>query len=157
MPSISIPVASMPLFELLEDDEPFSPEESLPRRSLSAGALRDSVRTELMRLLNTRRGQVRRRRPLDVLCYGLPDWTARYAARAGDRTAIERDVVEAILAFETRLERPHAAVELDPEAPWRLRIRIAGQLRSGSVHWPVAYVVQLVDGQPIGVVDERVA
>jgi len=147
----------MPLFELLEDDAPFSSEEASPQRTLSAQALRDSVRAELVRLLNTRRGQFRKRRPLDVLCYGLPDWSARYASRAADRTMIERDVVEAILAFETRLAHPRVEVDPDPEAPWRLQLRIAGQLRAGTVHWPVSYVVQMIDGQPIGIVDERVA
>jgi type VI secretion system lysozyme-like protein len=157
MPPTPKPIAPAPLFELLEDDAPFSSLEIPPRRTLSPDALRDSVRADLMRLLNTRRGQVRGRRPLDVLSYGLPDWSARYAAHAADRSAIERDIVAAILAFEPRLAHPRAEVAPDPDAPWRLQVRITGQLRAGTVHWPVAFVAQLVDGQPIGVVNERVA
>jgi len=147
----------MPLFERLEDDEPFTPDEAPVQRTLTPQALRDSVRGELTRLLNTRRGAARAGRPLNVLDYGLPDWSANDAARAGDRSNLERNVLEAITAFEPRLQQPRAQVEPDPEAPWRLRLRIAGTLRTPDGAWPVAWVAQLIDGQPVGIVDERIA
>ncbi|GAB2899650.1 type VI secretion system baseplate subunit TssE [Paraburkholderia jirisanensis] len=153
------PVAPMPLFERLEDDAPFVSYEPQVRRTLTADELRGSVRAELMRLLNTRRGTARDGRPLDVLYYGLPDWSARSAARSADHAALARDVVEAIRAFEPRLQQPRAQIEADPQAPWRLQLRIMGSLADGNGNGTtrVAYVAQLVDGQPVGIVDERLA
>lgn len=157
MPSVAPPVTPMPLFERLEDNAPFVADEALVQRTLGADALRQSVRAELIRLLNTRRAKARDNRPLDVLHYGLPDWSANSAARSVDRAELERDVVEAVRAFEPRLQQPRAQVEPDPEAPWRLRLRITGSLNAGDRAWPVAYVAQLMDGQPVGIVDERLA
>jgi type VI secretion system lysozyme-like protein len=151
------PVAPMPLFERLEDNEPFVSHEPQVQRTLTADALRASVRAELMRLLNTRRGTARDGRPLDVLYYGLPDWSASSAARSADRAAIERDVVEAVRAFEPRLLQPGAQIEPDPQAPWRLQLRITGSIANGDGMTRIAYVAQLVDGQPVRIVDERLA
>lgn len=157
MPPAATAAAPMPLFERLEDDAPFAPTETPAQRSLGPDGLRASVRAELIRLLNTRRGRTGARRPLDVLDYGLPDWSASDAARAEDRSGLERAVVEAIAAFEPRLRQPRAQIEPDPDAPWRLRLRIMGTLDAGAGRWPVAYLAQLADGQPVGVVDERIA
>ena len=131
--------------------------ELFPR--MNADELRDSVRAELMRLLNTRRDAARDGRPLDVLYYGLPDWSASSAARSADRATLERDVVEAVRAFEPRLQQPRAQIEVDPQAPWRLQLRITGSPADGNGNGAtrVAYVAQLVDGQPVGIVDERLA
>jgi type VI secretion system lysozyme-like protein len=115
------------------------------------------VRGELIRLLNTRRGRTGAPRPLDVLHYGLQDWSASDAARAADRHGLERAVVEAILAFEPRLKQPRVQLEPEPDAPWRLRLRIMGTLEVGAGPWAVAFVAQLADGHPVGVVDERIA
>jgi type VI secretion system lysozyme-like protein len=162
MPAADVPdmngaPAPMPLLERLEDDAPFALAEIPAQRTLTPEGLRASVRAELSRLLNTRRGRTGTRRPLDVLDYGLQDWSARDAARAEDRSALERAVVEAILAFEPRLRQPRAVVEPEPDAPWLLRLRILGTLDAGNGSWPVAYVAQLADGQPVGVADERIA
>ena len=100
---------------------------------------------------------VRARRPLNVLDYGLPDWSANDAARNDDRSGLERDVLEAIAAFEPRLRQARAQVEVDPDAPWRLRLRIAGNLHTPDGAWPIAFVAQLIDGQPVGIIDERIA
>ena len=157
MPHPDIFAAPMPLFERLEDDEPFSSEEYHIQRLLSADELRASVRAELMRLLNTRRGAARGKRPLGVLEYGLPDWSAHSAARSADRSALERDIVDAIRVFEPRLVEPRALVEPDPDAPFRLWLRIVGGLQAGNRVWPVAFAAALVDGQPLHIVDERLA
>jgi type VI secretion system lysozyme-like protein len=157
MPPADVAAAPIPLFERLEDDAPFALAEIPAQRTLTPAGLRASVRGELMRLLNTRRGRTGARRPLDVLDYGLQDWSARDAARAEDRSGLERAVVEAIMAFEPRLRQPRAVVEPEPDAPWLLRLRIMGTLDAGAGPSPVAFVAQLADGQPVGVVDERIA
>jgi type VI secretion system lysozyme-like protein len=157
MPPADAPAAPVPLFERLEDDAPFASAEMPARRTLTAAGLRASVRAELIRLLNTRRGRTGARRPLDVLDYGLQDWSAKDAARAADRSGLERAVVEAIGAFEPRLKQPRAQLEPEPDAPWRLRLRITGTLDAGAGPLAVAFVAQLADGEPVGVVDERIA
>lgn len=157
MPPADAPAAPMPLLERLEDDAPFALVEMPAQRTLTPAGLRASVRGELMRLLNTRRGRTGARRPLNVLDYGLQDWSAHDAARAADRSGLERAVVEAIVAFEPRLRQPRALVEAESDAPWRLRLRIMGTLDAGGGPSPVVFVAQLADGQPVGVVDERIA
>ncbi|MGF7132928.1 type VI secretion system lysozyme-like protein [Paraburkholderia sp. EB58] len=157
MPPVDAPAAPMPLFERLEDDAPFASAETPAHRTLTPAGLRASVRGELIRLLNTRRGRTGAPRPLDVLHYGLQDWSASDAARAADRHGLERAVVEAILAFEPRLKQPRVQLEPEPDAPWRLRLRIMGTLEVGAGPWAVAFVAQLADGHPVGVVDERIA
>lgn len=157
-----VAVAPMPLFERLVDDAPFDAHESvdeLAARTLDAAGLRASVRSELLRLLNTRRGTPRMPRTPDVLLYGLPDWSGQSAARAEDRAVIEREVAEAIRAFEPRLRGPRVKIEPDAAAPWRLCLRIRGTLRgSDGVEHVVTYVAgQDGETQSIGIVDERLA
>ena len=86
----------------------------------------------------------------------------RTGARATPRapptaTGSSAAVVEAILAFEPRLKQPRVQLEPEPDAPWRLRLRIMGTLEVGAGPWAVAFVAQLADGHPVGVVDERIA
>jgi type VI secretion system lysozyme-like protein len=153
-------IAPMPLFERLADDAPFELEErgnELAARMLDAAGLRASVRAELLRLLNTRRGSPRVPRAPEVLLYGLPDWSAQSAARAEDRAVIEREVAEVVRAFEPRLQAPRVKIEPDEGAPWRLCLRIMGTLRGNDgIEHPVTYIAGL-DGetQSIGIVDER--
>lgn len=162
-------IAPMPLFERLADDAPFELEErggELAARMLDAAGLRASVRAELLRLLNTRRGTPRSSRSPhatealpEVLLYGLPDWSGQSAARAGDRALIEREVADAVRAFEPRLHRPRIKIEADEDAPWRLCLRIMGTLRgSDGAEHAITYVAGF-DGetQSIGIVDERLA
>ncbi|VWC49457.1 hypothetical protein BLA23254_07666 [Burkholderia lata] len=153
MTNASVPAVRTPLLALLEDDSPFSIDE-VPPPAFTLAQLRASVRAELTRLFNTRRRPEHARRRLDVLQYGLPDWSVRYAARADDRVTLERDMTAAIIAFEPRLVRPRVEVEPDADTPWRLRVRITGLLRAEGTNSPVVYAAELADGLPIGVVDE---
>ncbi len=157
MPAFVPPVAPMPLLERLEDDAPFESSEAQVRRTLDAEALRASVRAELMRLLNTRRGAAHAAGALGVLEYGLPDWSANFAARAEDRTALERDIADAIRVFEPRLSQPRVQIDLDAQAPWRLRLRILGSLEAQGQCWPIAFVAQFLDAQLAHLADERLA
>ncbi|WP_233809726.1 type VI secretion system baseplate subunit TssE [Paraburkholderia sp. HP33-1] len=155
-------IAPMPLFERLADDAPFEREERVGEpaaRMLDADGLRASVRAELLRLLNTRRGKPRVPRAPDVLLYGLPDWSAKDAARAEDRAVIEREIAVAIRVFEPRLRGPRVKIEPEAGTPWRLCLRVMGTLRGNDgVEHPVTYVAGLDgDMQSIGIVDERLA
>lgn len=155
-------VAPSPLFERLADDTPFDSEEAVgdgAARLLDAAGLRASVRAELLRLLNTRRGVPRVPRAPEVLLYGLPDWSAQSAARAEDRAVLEREVADAVRAFEPRLHDPRVKIEPDEAAPWRLSLRIMGTLRSihGVEHFVTYSAAFDGETQSIGIVDERLA
>ncbi len=152
----------MPLFERLADEAPFDAHEradAVAARALDAQGLRDSIRAELLRLLNTRRGRTRGPATLgepDVLHYGLPDWSALSAAHAGDRAVLERQVAQAVRAFEPRLAEPRATIEPDPDAPWRLRLRIGGLLRGrDGAQQTASFLVRFdADSHTPGIVDE---
>lgn len=83
-----------PLFERLsaEADE---------RPAFDDRALAESVRGELLRLLNTRRPAHARS---GILAYGLADWTAVQRLRAEDRRQLAREVRAAVEHFEPRLQ-----------------------------------------------------
>ena len=104
--------------------------------------LLDSVRTELLRLFNTRRGPRALTSPPSILDYGLADWTALQQQRSDDRRQLAREVREAINHFEPRLKLGEVQVNPVPDHPQQLSIRLLGELRSGQQHWPVAFVIE---------------
>ncbi|PXB88570.1 type VI secretion system baseplate subunit TssE, partial [Pseudomonas aeruginosa] len=121
-----------PLFERLsaEADE---------RPAFDDRALAESVRGELLRLLNTRRPANARS---GILAYGLADWTAVQRLRAEDRRQLAREVRAAVEHFEPRLQLAEVEVEPDPGNPQRLRIQLGGSLRSGSRLTPALFVIE---------------
>ncbi|WP_134568864.1 type VI secretion system baseplate subunit TssE [Pseudomonas aeruginosa] len=121
-----------PLFERLSaeaDDRP----------AFDDRALAESVRGELLRLLNTRRPANARS---GILAYGLADWTAVQRLRAEDRRQLAREVRAAVEHFEPRLQLAEVEVEPDPGNPQRLRIQLGGSLRSGSRLTPALFVIE---------------
>nr|WP_298136163.1 type VI secretion system baseplate subunit TssE [uncultured Pseudomonas sp.] len=138
-----------PLFERLasSDEAGLAPAKEFDRQALS-----ESVREELLRLLNTRRASRSRLKQMTVIDYGIVDWSGLYADRSEDRLKLAREIRLAIVHFEPRLQL--AEVDVQPLAGSRhaLRVRIVGHLRSGgSEIWPVAFVMDMADG----VVHER--
>lgn len=114
-------------------------------------ALSESVRQELLRLLNTRRSLRPRLKQLTVIDYGIADWSGLYADRGDDRRKLARDVRLAIAQFEPRLQLAEVDVQPLDGSRHALRLRLAGHLRGGNETWPVAFVMDLADG----VVHER--
>ena len=104
--------------------------------------LLDSVRTELLRLFNTRRGHPPLTSPPSILDYGIADWTALQQQRSDDRRQLAREVRVAINHFEPRLRLGEVQVDPVPGHPQQLCIRLVGELRSGQQHWPVAFVIE---------------
>lgn len=104
-------------------------------------ALLESVRTELLRLFNTRRGQRTLTTPPSILDYGIADWTALQQQRSDDRRQLARQIREAIDHFEPRLQLGDVEINPVPGHPQQLSIRVSGALRSGQQHWPVAFVI----------------
>jgi type VI secretion system lysozyme-related protein len=138
-----------PLFDRLasNDEARLARTEVFDRQALS-----ESVREELLRLLNTRRAQRSRLKQMTVIDYGIVDWSGLYADRSDDRLKLAREIRLAIAHFEPRLQLSEVDVQPLDGSRHALRVRIAGQLRSGgSEIWPVAFVMDMADG----VVHER--
>ncbi len=126
-----------PLFERLAagDDSVFD------RAALAA-----SVRTELLRLLNTRRAIRPPGTALTILDYGIGDWTALQAQRLDDRRALTRDIRSAISHFEPRLHLAEVDIQPSNEHPQRLQIRLSGMLGQGNQQWPAVFVLDNLAG-----------
>lgn len=136
------PRSRAPLFTRLFDHEPRQREEVQPRRVLLRERLIESILSELSRLLNTRcsttmaglEGQER-----TVANYGLPDFTTLNPTSEGDRQRLARLIVDAIRAFEPRLQNPVADVRTDPANGRVLRVRVDGMLVIEHLAEPVSF------------------
>ena len=133
--------SALPLFDRLEQEGPESEGE---RRVEDSDAVRESVRQELARLLNTRAA---RRGPLEplvegtVLDYGLPDFSALTPASEADRNRLARMVAARIAAHEPRLRDIRVEIGPDPASPRSVIGAIAAVLVIGTVFEPVTFQV----------------
>lgn len=130
------------LFERLVDNEPASPSEGKAVRVLDLPALRQSVRRELTRLLNTRSPRpeaFENGEPLTVLEYGIPDFSHRSAASADDRRRFAETLSRAIAAFEPRLRQVKVTLEPSPADPTRLTGFVDAILEVGTVKEPISF------------------
>src|SRR5262249_41809482 len=92
------------LFDRLVDAEPTSRQEPRPLRSLTESELRESVRIELSRLLNTRcpPWAVNAPHERSVINYGIPDFSHASTESNEHQSAIALEIAESIRAFEPR-------------------------------------------------------
>jgi type VI secretion system lysozyme-like protein len=131
------------LFDRLVDMEPQSQKEVRPLRVLDKKGLKDSVRRELGRLLNTRR-PIPLASPLEgktVLNYGIPDFSALSPHSDDDRRRLETWMREAITNYEPRLVNVKVLVEPPAKDERSLTARIEGSLQLESIREPVAFSV----------------
>jgi type VI secretion system lysozyme-like protein len=140
------------LFERLVDTEPRSrEEEAQPFRVLDVRTLKESVRRELARLLNTRRHAPRGGEPnadekMTVLDYGVPDFSSLSASSGDDQNRLAALVAAAITAFEPRLEGVRVHVERLRQEDRALLLRVEARLVVGTVAEPVSFPI-LVRGK----------
>lgn len=132
-----------PLFDRLTDLDPWSAGEPRPMRTLGRQGLRDSVRRELERLLNTRSSlpvdQLAERPELTVLEYGIPDLSAYSAGNDDDQRLLAGVVARAVAAFEPRLREVRVSfVRLEDEQR-SLLLRIDAVLTADEVAEPVSF------------------
>ncbi|MFL6259199.1 MAG: type VI secretion system baseplate subunit TssE [Thermoanaerobaculia bacterium] len=132
-----------PLFDRLVDREPQVPAEPRPLRTLDPRGLRESVRRELERMLNTRSSlpvdRLAERAELTVLEYGIPDLSAFSAANEDDQRLLTGLVARAVAAFEPRLRRVRVAFERLEDGQRSLRLRIDAELMTDEVAEPVSF------------------
>lgn len=132
-----------PLFDRLTDFNPGSSGEPRPLRTLGRQGLRDSVRRELERLLNTRSSlpvdQLAQRPELTVLEYGIPDLSAYSAGDDDHQRLLAGVVARAVAAFEPRLREVRVAVVRLEDEQRSLRLRIDAVLTADEVAEPVSF------------------
>jgi type VI secretion system lysozyme-like protein len=136
----------LPLFDKLTETPADLGPNPLAGRVLEERSLRESVRQDLWRLLNTRSGL---RGPLQqlvegtVLDYGLPDFSALTPASDGDRKLLAKEVADRISAHEPRLRNVRVVLEPDPVYPHKVQGAITASLVAGDVYEPVTFYMAL--------------
>jgi type VI secretion system protein ImpF len=131
------------LFDRLVDMEPQSQKEVRPLRVLDKKGLKDSVRRELGRLLNTRR-PIPLAPPLEertVINYGIPDFSSLSPHSDDDRRRLESWMKEAIMNYEPRLVNVKVTVEPAAKDERSVTARIDADLQLDTIREPVAFSV----------------
>lgn len=136
------------LFDRLIDLDPTIPTEPQPLRTLNRRELRESVRREVERLLNTRcpiPAHLLDERERTVIDYGIPDLAEFGAHKADDHKRLALIFTQTIAAFEPRLRRVRVSVERLPDTKRGLVARIEGLLVVESVTEPVSFPIVIRD------------
>lgn len=115
-------------------------------RILDAPALRESVRQDLSRLLNTRsslRGSPLQMAEGTVLDYGLPDFSSLSAVSETDRDLLGKVVAARIAAHEPRLRNITVSFVRDAADPRAVQGVIAAVLALEDVYEPVTFSMSM--------------
>jgi type VI secretion system lysozyme-like protein len=137
-----IPGAVAPLFDRLTNGGPGQQAGAAAPPILDAVALRDHVRDDLSRLLNTRsafRGRTGDVAEETVLNYGLPDFSALTAASETDRTALAELIARQIRKHEPRLAAVQVILREIPHNPMAVSGVVVATLCHGPVSEPVTF------------------
>lgn len=131
------------LFDRLVDTEPRSQKEVRPLRTLDKQGLKQSIRVELGRLLNTRcpiplapSGEER-----TVINYGIPDFSYLSPNNSDHRAKVASWVREAITSYEPRLVDVRVVVDPPERTERSLVVRIDAKLQLETIREPVAFSV----------------
>lgn len=129
------------LFERLAGGDPRAAEGVVrPFRVHETQELKESVRRELARLLNTRSSAgLDARGEMSVLDYGLPDFTSLSALSSDDRAKLSAVVAQSISAFEPRLRGVSVTAESMRSKDRALILRLDAVLVSGEHSEPVSF------------------
>lgn len=139
----------VPLFDRLVDLEPANSREAKVWRRMGVEEVKQSVATEIARLLDSRRAESleeaadRPASELTVLDYGLPDFGARSPHDLVSRRLLAAATRQAILAFEPRLLGTQVELIRSDERPGLILAVITGKLALGDIVEPVTYEIAL--------------
>jgi type VI secretion system protein ImpF len=131
------------LFERLTDESPRE-DEARPFRVHETEDLKESVRRELARLLNTRCSVSSRllgARERSVLDYGIPDFSSLSALSGDDQNRLAVVVEQTVAAFEPRLKGVRVSVESVRSEDRALVLRVEAALVVGTHAEPVSFPV----------------
>ena len=130
--------ARTPLFERLADYQPYEPGEPNPLRVYNREQLRESVRGEVARLLNTRCA-AREDRNGSVIDYGIPDFSWMSAASGDNRRQLADTIARKVADFEPRLRQVRVNLEPDQTDPGAVLGAIEAVLVVESIREPVSF------------------
>lgn len=137
------------LFERLAGGGPRGAQEGArPFRVHELESLKESVRRELARLLNTRSSAgLDARGELSVLDYGLPDFSSLSALSGDDRSKLSALVAQAVAAFEPRLRDVRVTAEGLRSNDRALILRLDAMLVMGEHSEPVSFPLLAREGK----------
>ncbi len=136
--------ARVPLFERLIDPNPASSKEPRPLRSYNRPQLRESIRRELVRMLNTRCSipeQLLWSREQTTIDYGIPDFAMVSPNSSRDRRHIAQVLQKIIPTLEPRLKDVRITVGEFVDEYKALWLRIEAMMVTESIREPVSFPV----------------
>jgi type VI secretion system lysozyme-like protein len=126
------------LFERLSNGAINDPGGPPPARVYGRVELKESIRRELGRLLNTRCA-ARRDRNGTVIDYGIPDFSWMSASSADDRQLLAETLAQKIANFEPRLREVRVTIEPDASDVRRVIGSIEATLVVESIREAVSF------------------
>lgn len=141
-----VPGLKTPLFDRLLDDGINVRQPVSVSRSLGMAQLRESVRADLSRLLNTRshlRGNAQELANGTVLTYGIPDLSPISPSSDEQRSGLASLLARIISTYEPRLRSIKVLVQQDKDDPRALMGIVYGNLVFGNVMEPVYFPLVL--------------
>ena len=127
---------------------------SAPKQTPVAQGLRESLRRELLRLLNTRNGLSHAQFLVcegSVLHYGLPDLLGLCPQSDADLQGVSQLVEHGIRLFEPRLSDVRVQAWRDPADAARARLTVRASVRAASAGQRVAFAVVLDEADTLKV------
>lgn len=138
--------ARAPIFDRLVDESPKVETEPRPFRTLNRQELRESVRRDLGRLLNTRcpiPPHLLYGRQRSVVDYGAPDFTTFTPQNAQDQTRLGFLLTRTVEAFEPRLHRVRVSISPNHKREQALRATLEAVLVVGSIAEAVSFPIAI--------------
>jgi type VI secretion system protein ImpF len=135
--------ARVPLFDRLVDTEPESQKELQPLRALDKNGLKESVRRELGRLLNTRCPIPLAPPPAErtVINYGIPDFSSLSPHSSDHRNRLESQIRDAISNYEPRLADVKVMIEPAKPQDRSLVANVEAKLQLDTIREPVSFSI----------------
>lgn len=131
-----------PLLDRLVDEDPARASETVPKRALTRRQYRESVRRDLVWLLNTRApvpAAFSGAGELTVLDFGIPDFGDAFTLNRRDWGRLARAIERALAAFEPRLLGAAVEVEDAPGDIRRLQVVIRATLLAERDREPFSF------------------
>lgn len=130
------------LLDRLVDKSPDVSQEPKPLRTLDRAELRQSVRRELERLLNTRSSyapEILKQMERTVINYGIPDYYHLSPKSLEDQKALAQELGKTIAIYEPRLQDVHVVIDRYDDDKKSLMAGVRGVIVVESIRDPVSF------------------
>ena len=137
----------MPLFDRLQDDEPFEKEENPVKKTYDVDQMRESVLRELLEMLDTRVTFNKKdfkdvdfyeKSVFGLKCgypffYGISDFSFYDISNAQGKQSLEDEIRTAIEIFEPRLENVTIKVQETSQENQSISLQLGASLKVGEI------------------------